>query len=132
MSNFQANLRAIFNTTQRFGKVVTQLNKRVMDNAKGESASRSLPRLQPQGQAAVHQLQPQPPVLMSERHNPATRVGMLRAGDVPEIPSIEAGREHPAGTTFVLHRRARGAGQMMCPSVCSGWKGGSRTARHAG
>ena len=95
MSNFQANLRAIFQyEPSDLAKVVTQLNKRVMDNAKGEKYITLF--------AAVYNRRDQslqyincghnPPVLMSaDGTTQQLELGCCGLGMFREIPSIEAG-----------------------------------------
>lgn len=95
MSNFQANLRAIFQyEPSDLVKVVTQLNKRVMDNAKGEKYITLF--------AAVYNRRDQslqyincghnPPVLMSaDGTTQQLELGCCGLGMFREIPSIEAG-----------------------------------------
>jgi sigma-B regulation protein RsbU (phosphoserine phosphatase) len=95
MSNFQANLRAIFQYEPGdLAKVVTQLNKRVMDNAKGEKYITLF--------AAVYNRRDQslqyincghnPPVLMSaDGTTQQLELGCCGLGMFREIPSIEAG-----------------------------------------
>ena len=95
MSNFQANLRAIFQyEPSDLAKVVTQLNKRVMDNAKGEKYITLF--------AAVYNRRDQslqyincghnPPVLMSaDGTTQQLELGCCGLGMFREIPSIAAG-----------------------------------------
>lgn len=95
MSNFQANLRAIFQyEPSDLTKVVTQLNKRVMDNAKGEKYITLF--------AAVYNRRSQslqyincghnPPVLMSaDGSTQQLELGCCGLGMFRDIPSIEAG-----------------------------------------
>lgn len=98
MSNFQANLRAIFQyESSDLVEVVTQLNKRVMDNAKGEKYITLF--------AAVYNRRDQslqyincghnPPVLMSaDGSTQQLELGCCGLGMFREIPSIEAGNEN--------------------------------------
>jgi len=95
MSNFQANLRAIFQyEPSDLAKVVSQLNKRVMDNAKGEKYITLF--------AAVYNRRDQslqyincghnPPVLMSaDGTTQQLELGCCGLGMFREIPSIESG-----------------------------------------
>ena len=95
MSNFQANLRAIFQyEPSDLAKVVSQLNKRVMDNAKGEKYITLF--------AAVYNRRDQslqyincghnPPVLMSaDGTTQQLEFGCCGLGMFREIPSIESG-----------------------------------------
>ena len=95
MSNFQANLRAIFQyEPSDLAKVVSQLNKRVMDNAKGEKYITLF--------AAVYNRRDQslqyincghnPPVLMSaDGTTRQLELGCCGLGMFREIPSIESG-----------------------------------------
>ena len=96
MSNFQANLRAIFQyEPSDLAKVVSQLNKRVMDNAKGEKYITLF--------AAVYNRRDQslqyincghnPPVLMSaDGTTQQLELGCCGLGMFREIPSIESGK----------------------------------------
>ena len=125
MSNFQANLRAIFQyEPSDLAKVVTQLNKRVMDNAKGEKYITLF--------AAVYNRRDQslqyincghnPPVLMSaDGTTQQLELGCCGLGMFREIPSIEAGTVNirPGATlcatpTGSWSRKI----QTMCPLVC--------------
>lgn len=95
MSNFQANLRAIFQyEPDDLAKVVNRLNKRVMDNAKGEKYITLF--------AAVYNRRTQqlqyincghnPPLLMSaDGSTEQLELGCCGLGMFREIPSIEAG-----------------------------------------
>ncbi len=95
MSNFQANLRAIFQyEPSDLSKVVSQLNKRVMDNAKGEKYITLF--------AAVYNRRGQtlqyincghnPPVLMSaDGTTQQLELGCCGLGMFRDIPSIESG-----------------------------------------
>ena len=95
MSNFQANLRAIFQyEPSDLAKVVSQLNKRVMDNAKGEKYITLF--------AAVYNRRDQslqyincghnPPVLMSaDGTTQQLELGCCGLGMFREIPAIESG-----------------------------------------
>jgi sigma-B regulation protein RsbU (phosphoserine phosphatase) len=95
MSNFQANLRAIFQYEPNdLAKVVNRLNKRVMDNAKGEKYITLF--------AAVYNRRTQqlqyincghnPPLLMSaDGSTEQLELGCCGLGMFREIPSIEAG-----------------------------------------
>ena len=108
MSDFQANLRAIFQyEPSDLAKVVTQLNKRVMDNAKGEKYITLF--------AAVYNRRDQslqyincghnPPVLMSaDAGRQQLELGMLRAGDVPgNSVHRSRNRENPAGSHLLCY-----------------------------
>jgi len=95
MSNFQANLRAIFQyEPDDLAKVVNRLNMRVMDNAKGEKYITLF--------AAVYNRRTQqlqyincghnPPLLMSaDGSTEQLELGCCGLGMFREIPSIEAG-----------------------------------------
>jgi len=96
MSNFQANIRALFNANLSLPKTVNQLNERVMDNANGEkfitlfigrynTDTRELEYIN-----AGHN----PPILFHKQEN---RVEMLTTGCIgigmfDEIPKITEGR----------------------------------------
>ena len=108
MSNFQANLRAIFQyEPSDLVKVVTQLNKRVMDNAKGEKYITLF--------AAVYNRRDQslqyincghnPPVLMSaDGTTQQLELGCCGLGMFREIPSIEAGNVNiRSGATLLCY-----------------------------
>ena len=108
MSNFQANLRAIFQyEPDDLSKVVTRLNRRVMDNAKGEKYITLF--------AAVYNRRTRdfqyincghnPPVLMSaDGSTRQLELGCCGLGMFSEIPSIETGRaEVHAGSTLLCY-----------------------------
>ena len=108
MSNFQANLRAIFQyEPSDLAKVVTQLNKRVMDNAKGEKYITLF--------AAVYNRRDQtlqyincghnPPVLMSaDGSTQQLELGCCGLGMFRDIPSIESGTVNiRPGTTLLCY-----------------------------
>ncbi|HBL37709.1 MAG TPA: serine/threonine protein phosphatase, partial [Flavobacteriales bacterium] len=108
MSNFQANLRAIFQYEPNdLTKVVTRLNRRVMDNAKGEKYITLF--------AAVYNRRTRefqyincghnPPVLMSaDGSTRQLELGCCGLGMFSEIPSIETGRaEVHSGSTLLCY-----------------------------
>ena len=108
MSNFQANLRAIFQyEPSDLAEVVTRLNKRVMDNAKGEKYITLF--------AAVYNRRTQrlqyincghnPPVLMSaDGSTEQLELGCCGLGMFREIPSIESGTvEIRPGATLLCY-----------------------------
>lgn len=108
MSNFQANLRAIFQYEPGdLAKVVTRLNNRVMDNAKGEKYITLF--------AAVYNRRTQtlqyincghnPPVLMSaDGSTEQLELGCCGLGMFRDIPSIESGTvEIRPGATLLCY-----------------------------
>lgn len=95
MSNFQANLRAIFQyEPSDLVKVVTQLNKRVMDNAKGEKYITLFAAVYNRRDHSLQYINcgHNPPVLMSaDGTTQQLELGCCGLGMFREIPSIEAG-----------------------------------------
>lgn len=98
MSNFQANLRAIFQyESSDLVEVVTQLNKRVMDNAKGEKYITLFAAVYNRRYQSLQYINcgHNPPVLMSaDGSTQQLELGCCGLGMFREIPSIEAGNEN--------------------------------------
>lgn len=95
MSNFQANLRAIFQYEPGdLAKVVTQLNERVMDNAKGEKYITLFAAVYNRRNQSLQYINcgHNPPVLMSaDGTTQQLELGCCGLGMFRDIPSIESG-----------------------------------------
>ncbi|MBN31170.1 MAG: hypothetical protein CL845_04135 [Crocinitomicaceae bacterium] len=95
MSNFQANLRAIFQyEPSDLAKVVKQLNKRVMDNAKGEKYITLFAAVYNRRNQTIQYINcgHNPPVLMSaDGSTQRLELGCCGLGMFRDIPSIQSG-----------------------------------------
>ena len=108
MSNFQANLRAIFQyESSDLVEVVTQLNKRVMDNAKGEKYITLFAAVYNRRYQSLQYINcgHNPPVLMSaDGSTQQLELGCCGLGMFREIPSIQAGNENiQPGATLLCY-----------------------------
>ena len=115
MSNFQANLRAIFQyEPSDLAKVVSQLNKRVMDNAKGEKYITLFAAVYNRSdQSLQYIIGHNPPVLMSaDGTTQQLELGCCVWACSGKFPRSNRNGEHPTGCPCLLHRRTRGTGKF--------------------